>query len=131
MNIQPIITGIQHIGIPTGDMFGSVAFFTSLGFSIAWKTDNSNTEKPVTFMQLGNLIIELYERTEVAMQTGAIDHIALDVKNIHSLFFEMKKAGHRLVDDKVQELPFWEHGVRFFTIIGPNEEKIEFCEIIN
>ena len=24
------------------------------------------------------------------------------------------------------ELPFWERGVKYFTILGPNHEKLEF-----
>ena len=29
---------------------------------------------------------------------------------------------------QVNSLPFWKNGVKFFTIEGPNREKIEFCE---
>ena len=28
------------------------------------------------------------------------------------------------------ELPFWEKGIRYFNIKGPNEEVVEFCEIV-
>ena len=28
----------------------------------------------------------------------------------------------------IEELPFWENGVKFFMIKGPNEERIEFCQ---
>jgi hypothetical protein len=33
-----------------------------------------------------------------------------------------------MLDQQVNGLPFWENGVKFFTIEGPNKEKIEFCE---
>ena len=62
------------------------------------------------------------------MQTGAIDPIALDVKDIDSLFEFMKAKNFHLLDNQVNKLPFWENGVKFFTILGPNKEKIEFCE---
>ena len=29
-------------------------------------------------------------------------------------------------NDIVHFLPFWENGVKFFTIEGPNKEKVEF-----
>lgn len=29
---------------------------------------------------------------------------------------------------QVNSFPFWKNGVKFFTIEGPNREKIEFCE---
>lgn len=81
----------------------------------------------VAFLQLGNLVIETYENPAAALRNGAIDHIALDVKNIDEIFEEVRAAGYRMMNDTVQSLPFWEHG-KFFTIAGPNEEKIEFCE---
>ena len=34
----------------------------------------------------------------------------------------------KMLDQQVNGLPFWENGVKFFTIEGPNKEKIEFCE---
>ena len=37
-------------------------------------------------------------------------------------------SGLKMLDTKVNGLPFWENGVKFFTIEGPNKEKIEFCE---
>ena len=27
-------------------------------------------------------------------------------------------------------LPFWENGVKFFTIEGPNKEKVEFSQYL-
>ena len=63
------------------------------------------------------------------MEYGAIDHIAIDVKNIDDLFLAVKEAGiFKMLDQQVNGLPFWENGVKFFTIEGPNKEKIEFCE---
>ncbi|MDD4797654.1 MAG: VOC family protein, partial [Eubacteriales bacterium] len=31
---------------------------------------------------------------------------------------------------EIKGLPFWNNGVKFFTIMGPNAEKIEFCQIL-
>ena len=45
------------------------------------------------------------------------------------LFKVVKEAGtFKMLDQQVNGLPFWEHGVKFFTFEGPNKEKIEFCE---
>lgn len=69
--------------------------------------------------------------------------IVIDVKNIDALFEEVKAKAieaekvatekqatplFRMLDTQVNGLPFWEKGVKFFTIEGPNKEKIEFCE---
>ncbi|WP_455672625.1 VOC family protein [Phocaeicola sp.] len=128
MNIRKNITGVQHIGIPTNDIEKTVEFYQSLGFEIALRTVNEAANEKVAFLQLGNLVIETYENRAAALRNGAIDHIALDVKNIDEIFEEVRAAGYRMMNDTVQSLPFWEHGVKFFTIAGPNEEKIEFCE---
>lgn len=120
--------GLQHIGIPTDDIERTIAFYTSLGFSVALRTENKSASEQVAFLRLGNLTIETYENKRAVLRSGAIDHIALDVTNIDSLFEALKSAGFRILDAHVQSLPFWERGVRFFSIAGPNEEKIEFCE---
>ena len=33
-------------------------------------------------------------------------------------------------NDLVHFLPFWENGVKFFTIEGPNKEKVEFSQYL-
>lgn len=128
MNIRKNITGVQHIGIPTNDVEKTIEFYVGLGFEIALFTLNEAANEKVAFLRLGNLMIETYENKAAAMKNGAIDHIALDVKEIDKVFQEVCSAGYCMLDHAVQSLPFWNHGVKFFTIVGPNEEKIEFCE---
>ena len=31
-------------------------------------------------------------------------------------------------NDTIHFLPFWDNGVQFFTIEGPNKEKVEFSQ---
>lgn len=128
MDIKNYCTGIQHIGIPTNDIEETISFYESLGFHVALATLNKKANEMVAFMQLHNLVIETYENKSATLQSGAIDHIAIDVKNIDSLFEEIKAKGFSLLDMQVRSLPFWDNGVKFFTITGPNKEKIEFCE---
>ena len=127
MKIKDFTTGVQHIGIPTNDINKTIEFYHALGFETALRTVNGNEE--VAFLQLHNLIIETYQNHQVKMEYGAIDHIAIDVKKIEDLFQIVKETGtFKMLDQQVNGLPFWEHGVKFFTIEGPNKEKIEFCE---
>jgi hypothetical protein len=79
-------------------------------------------------MSLKNLTVELYEDGKAAMKNGAVDHVALDVTDIEKAFELVKAGGYELLDREIQSLPFWERGVRFFTIVGPNHEKIEFSQ---
>lgn len=126
MNIKDFTTGVQHIGIPTNNIEETINFYLTLGFSLALRTKNSDEE--VAFLQLHNLIIETYQNHQATMTFGAIDHIAIDVKNIDELFKVVQRAQLKMLDTEVHGLPFWENGVNFFTIEGPNREKIEFCE---
>ena len=34
------VTGLQHIGLPTNDMEATLAFYQSLGFTLAHQADN-------------------------------------------------------------------------------------------
>lgn len=126
MEIKDFCTGIQHIGIPTNDMEATLRFYEQLGFQVVLKTKDKDVT--VAFLQMHNLVIEAYENKAATMMPGAIDHIALDVKDIDSLFALVKSKDFQMLDEQVNGLPFWENGVKFFTILGPNKEKIEFCE---
>lgn len=127
MNIKGFTTGVQHIGIPTNDINKTIEFYHALGFETVLRTVNGTEE--VAFLQLHNLMIETYQNHQAKMEYGAIDHIAIDVKNTEDLFDTIKEAGtFTMLDNQVNSLPFWENGVKFFTIEGPNKEKIEFCE---
>ena len=126
MKIKDFCTGIQHIGLPTNDIEKTMSFYQSLGFEVAYRTNNQGEE--VAFLQLHNLVIETYQNHQAEMKSGAIDHIAIDVKHIDEFFTKIMAGGYHSLHDQVQGLPFWEQGVKFFTIVGPNEEKIEFCE---
>lgn len=127
-DLKQFSEGVQHIGIPVSDIDKTIEFYESLGFEPALITENKPANERVAFMRLGNLIIEAYGNKSTEKRSGTIDHIALDVKNIDALYDSIRNEGHRIVEEKVMSLPFWKNGVKFFTILGPDNEKIEFCE---
>ena len=126
-NIADFCSGVNHIGVPTLDYNKSVAFYEGLGFKKAHTKVNPNGQQ-VAFMQCGNLIVETYDKEGAAMKTGAINHIAVDVHNIDELHKIIKAKGFKFIQDKVTPLPYWEKGIKYFSIEGPNKETIEFCE---
>ena len=126
-NISDFCSGINHVGVPTLDYNKSVAFYEGLGFKKASTKVNPNGQQ-VAFMQCGNLIVEIYDKEGAAMKTGAINHIAVDVHNIDELHKIIKAKGFKFIQDKVTPLPYWEKGIKYFSIEGPNKETIEFCE---
>ena len=128
MNLHDNLTGIQHIGIPTNDIEETITFYKKLGFEIALQTVNKEADEKVAFLRLNTLVIETYENKAAKMESGAIDHIAIDVKDVESVYQWINENDMNTTKDILHFLPFWENGVRFFTIEGPNKEKIEFSQ---
>lgn len=127
MEIKDFCTGLQHIGVPTLDIDKTIGFYESLGFETIYRRTNDNGQR-VAFLQFGNLQVETYDKEPVAMQAGAFQHIAIDVKNIEALYEVVQKQGFNIIEPPIHDLPYWEHGIRYFKIEGPNKETIEFCE---
>lgn len=128
--IKDYTTGLQHIGIPTNSMDKTIEFYKSLGFEIIFSTVIEEGTVKAAFLKLHNIIIEAYENNNASMVEGAIDHITINVVDIDTVFKYMKNQNYELLDDEIQELPFFDNGVLFFTIVGPNAEKIEFNQIL-
>ena len=121
-------TGIQHVGIPTKDMDATKKFYEDLGFEAAFETVND--EARVCFLKMYNLFMEVYESEDAAGKIGAIEHVAIDVTDIEQVYKEICDKNMNTLQDEIHFLPFWDNGVRFFTIKGPNEEKIEFSQFL-
>ncbi len=126
MTFKEISTGLQHIGLPTNDIKKTLEFYAALGFEVAYQTVNNG--EPVAFIRLGDLTFETYENGKAVGYTGAVDHVAINVTDV--------EAARRLADElhlnviEEGQLPFWDNGVKYFTILGPNQEKIEFNQYL-
>ncbi len=124
------VKGLQHIGIPTNSMDETIAFYKAIGFTVIYETVNEAANEKVAFFKQGNLVIEAYENKQAVMASGAVDHIALDVTDVEQVYQIVQKEGFPIVSDGIQFLPFWENGVKFFIITGPNKERIEFNQYL-
>ena len=129
MAVADYITGIQHVGIPSIDLDKTIAFYQSLGFTQAGLFMNGQNR--CAFMRLNNLTIETWEGDPTNPTAGAINHISLNTPDVDRAFAAAKAQGLDLVNDEIQSIPtFWAKGIRFFNVLGPNHETIEFCEIL-
>ena len=126
MAFSKIATGLQHIGIPTNDLNLTIDFYQSLGFELAHRT--ANGDEQVAFLQLGNLMIETYQNFKAAQINGAVDHIAINVTDVEEARRIADSMGLEVIEEG--QLPFWENGVKYFTILGPNREKLEFNQYL-
>lgn len=127
--LDDLVTGLQHIGIPTNKYDQTIAFYKSLGFTIVHQNSVDGTKR-VAFLKLSGVVLEVYEVNAPAMLNGAIDHIALDVKDIKAVHTLVRSFGYHELEAGIQTLPFFANGVSFFTIVGPNCEKVEFSQYL-
>jgi len=140
MLLKGNLRGLQHIGLPVTNLERSKAFYARLGFVESMRTDLPGTTEAiqVSMMEHERLTIELYQQEQEERQAiakradGHIDHIALDVMDIEQAFIDIRAAGLEILEEDAPVfLPFWDHGVRFFTIHGPDGEKVEFNQILS
>ena len=118
-------TDLQHSGMPAKDLDETIEFYTKkLGFELAGLFHNG--ENRCAFLRYGHLTIETWEGDPAPLTTGAINHWAFDTPDIEAAFENAKELGMNFkhIDS------FWEHGIRYFNVYGPNGETIEFCQIV-
>lgn len=126
MAFSKLATGVQHIGVPTNDIAKTIAFYEKLGFVNAHQVDNNG--EMVAFLKLGNLVIETYQNGKAVGHAGAVDHIAINVSDVDAARAIADEMGLEVIE--AGQLPFWTNGVKYFTVLGPNSEKIEFNQYL-
>lgn len=126
MAFSKIATGLQHIGVPTNDIEATIRFYTALGFTVVHRANNKG--ELVAFMKMGDLMIETYQNGRAVGTAGAVDHIAINVTDV----VEARRIADDMKLEVIEEgqLPFWDNGVKYFTILGPNREKLEFNQYL-
>ena len=55
---------------------------------------------------------------------------SISIKDIEEIYQYVNEVGLNTTQDSIHFLPFWENGVKFFTIEGPNKEKVEFSQYL-
>ena len=139
MLLQGNLLGLQHLGLPVTDIERSKAFYMQLGFTETLRAEIQEQQDviQVAMLEHENFTVELYQlgqerRQEIAERSdGHIDHVALNVLDIEQAHAEIKAAGMEILEDNAPVyLPFWKNGVKYFTVRGPDGEKIEFNQIL-
>lgn len=124
MSVSTYIKGLQHIGLPSKDVEKTKSFYESLGFTTLFETERHG--HMLRFFVQKGLVLEVYYSEKPALKDGAWDHVAIDVSDIEKTLEEVHKLGYKELENGIQDMPIFEHGVRYFTIRGPNGEKVEF-----
>ena len=136
--LSGLINHLQHIGIPVTNMNKSVTFYTRLGFTKVMESSFNEEGETGTCVMLQNkkLILELYQLPERKLeairdrQDGHIDHITFDVSDIDMAFAILKNLSFQIIEEQPVFLPFWKNGCKYFNILGPDGERLEFNQIL-
>lgn len=132
------INHLQHAGIPVTDIKVSEHFYSRLGFHNVMQRGFSMDGNTGTciMMQNGTVIIELYQLPDTFLAEiksrnhGHIDHIAFDVDDIDATFTLMKEQGYQILEEAPVSLSFWKSGCKYFNILGPDGERLEFNQVL-
>lgn len=119
------IKGLAHIGIPSNNVERTRAFFDALGFAVTAREVQPDGEA-VLFMEQAGVELEIYAG-RASGRIGAIEHIALETEDIEVAYRRIRSLGYRILEGEICRLDFERGPVRYFTVAGPDQEKIEFC----
>lgn len=136
MGIQ--INGFQHLGIPVTNLERSISFYEKLGFVNVMQSnfDLHGENGKVSMMKRENMIIEIYQMPEPELteiknrKNGHVDHMAFDVDDIDATYRWMKLNDFQIDEPEPVFLAFWDKGCKYFNIIGPDGERLEFNQIL-
>lgn len=130
------LDGLARIGIVVSDIKRSKKFYEQFGFKEVFKTKikRGQDEAEVIILRNVGVNIQLIQPAGKKVdkvklrKDGHIDHISFDVKDVEMAFRELKDAGIEILEEKPVFLPFWERGIKYFNILGPDGEKLEFSQ---
>jgi len=138
---QPVhlsLENIQHVGIPVTNIEVSENFYRNLGFENVMRAIfvHQNETGICIMMRQGTIVIELYQLPQkelagiAARKDGHVDHVAFDVADIDKTFSVLAKAGYHIIEEAPVHLNFWKNGCRYFNVLGPDGERLEFNEVL-
>lgn len=139
MSLENEITGVDHLGILTGDVKRDAAWYEEkLGFEkIQQRIVVMNGRTEIALLKKGDLVLELVEpagrlKDEAArLGNGKWDHFAMQVPDLETEAALAKEKGLKVHPSTPAGLTFYEHlgekGVRGINFYGPGGEVLEFC----
>ena len=138
MLLKDNFTGLQHLGLPVTDIERSREFYKQLGFEEIMTAElDFGGPIRVAMMKRADAVMELYQMPEEQLveirtrEDGPLDHIAFSVADVDAAFEELKSAGMEMNEEAPILLDtFWAQGCKFFTIRGPDGERLEFNQIL-
>ncbi len=121
---------LDHIGLAVTDLEASKNWYCDvLGFEVIGHFYAGDT--PVYFIKNGDTVYEMYEEAIDEAVQGKIDHISFVSHDIEADYLYYKEQGYPICTDGIEGIPtFWEEGCRYFKLLTPTREQVEFCQIL-
>lgn len=118
---------LDHIGIASVDPENDVKFYCDvLGFEVAGQFGSC------WFIKNGPVTYEIYESSDLPKDAiGKVDHVSYVSEDIEADYAYALEQGYTFATDGIQAIPhFWANGCRYFKILTPGGEQVEFNQIL-
>ncbi|WP_164684170.1 VOC family protein [Vibrio maerlii] len=132
--MQDISEFSGHCGIQVSDIEESINFYLGLGFELQNRYqlpsgDGSNDK--VAFLSLHGGLLELYQLSydKACHDVGRINHFAIKVDDLSVIQERLKEKNIDILKGP-KTLPFGANGMKFITIEGLDNERIEFNQFL-
>ena len=120
-----------HIGLGVNDLDASVKWYMDvLGFELTGAFTTPQGE-PVRFLKSGDLVYEIFTPVGGVDAPGKIDHFSFESDDIEADYAYCVAQGYPFEEEGIQCIPtFWKNGIKYFKIMSPTGEPVEFCQIL-
>lgn len=121
---------LDHIGLAVTNLEASKNWYCEvLGFEVIGYFHSGDI--PVYFLKNGDTVYEIFELDIPEEVQGKINHISFVSEDIEADYDYCVKQGYTICTDGIEEIPtYWEKGSRYFKLLSPTGEQVEFCHIL-
>lgn len=120
---------LDHIGVQVTDSEADAKFYMEkLGFTLKGKFKSSHGDYYTWFVTNGQITYEIYQSANIPEDAkGKVNHVALNSTDIEVDYKYCVENGYTICTNGIEEIPSrWEHGCRYFKVVSPTGEQIEF-----
>lgn len=120
-----------HIGLAVSDLETAVKWYVDvLGFELIGSFVTPGGVQ-ARFLKSGNLIYEIFRPLGGAAAPGKIDHFCFESTDIEADYAYCVAQGYSFEAEGIHSIPtFWDKGIKYFKILSPTGEAIEFCQVL-
>lgn len=121
---------LDHLGMAVDSVEAAKEFYTTvLGGTLEGTFFCEGDPNPVYFIRVGETLYEIYQEATPEGARGKIDHVAYVSENIEADFAYCTEKGYTIATNGIEALPtFWDNGCRYFKILSPTGEQVEFSQ---